>query len=84
MTNKVATRNPTELRSGMTVFLVATRQNTLYSVTLFSSKEERIASKIGVSGTIGQHGRSEARRHLSTEARCDPRLDADLHRIVAR
>jgi hypothetical protein len=35
------------------VFLVATRQNTLYSATLFSLKEERNASKIGVSGTTG-------------------------------
>jgi hypothetical protein len=66
------------------MLLVATWQNTLYSATLFSSKEERSTSKIGVSGTVGQHGPGEAYRHLSTEARCDARSGADLHQTVAR
>jgi hypothetical protein len=57
MTNKVATRNLVEYGSGKDyVLLVATWQNTLYSATLFSLKEERNASKIGVSGTARQHG----------------------------
>jgi hypothetical protein len=42
------------------VLLVATWQNMLYSATLFSSKEERSASKIGINGTVGQHGPGEA------------------------
>jgi hypothetical protein len=37
------------------MFLVATWQNTLYLATLFSSKEERNASRTGISGTMGQH-----------------------------
>jgi hypothetical protein len=48
------------------VLLVATQQNTLYSATLFSSKEERNASKIGVNGRAGQHGPDRAHRYQST------------------
>jgi hypothetical protein len=85
MTNKVATRNLVEYGSRNNyVLLVATWQNTLYSTTLFSSKKEHSASKIGVSGIAGQHGLGEAYRHLSTQVRCDTRSGADLHRTVAR
>jgi hypothetical protein len=60
-TNKVATRNLVEYGSRNDyVLLVATWQNMLYSATLFSSKEECSASKIGVSGIVGQHGPGEA------------------------
>jgi hypothetical protein len=84
MTNKVATWNLVEFGSGNDyVLLVATRHNTPYTATLFSSKEERSASKIGVSGTTG-HGPGEAHRHLSTQAQCDARSGADLHRTVTR
>jgi hypothetical protein len=85
MMSKVATRS-----SGRTgsrndyVLLVTTRQKTLNSKTLFSSKEGRSASKTDISSTAGQHRPGEARRHQSTQAQCDPRLDADLHRTVAR
>jgi hypothetical protein len=49
--NKVATRSIEEHSFGNDyVPQVATQQTTLYSATLFSSKEERSASKIGVSG----------------------------------
>jgi hypothetical protein len=64
MTNKIATRNPVEYGSEKNyVLLVATRHNTLYSAILFSSKEWCSASKIGVSGTAGQHRPGEAHRH---------------------
>jgi hypothetical protein len=64
----VATRKPVEYGSRNDyVLLVATWQNTLYLATLFFLKEERSASKIGVSGTVGQHGPGEAYRHLSTQ-----------------
>jgi hypothetical protein len=66
------------------MLLVTTRQKTLNSETLFSSNEGRNASKTDISGTAGQHGPGETHRHQSTQARCDPRLDADLHRTVAR
>jgi hypothetical protein len=63
-TNKVATRNPMEFGSENDyMLLVATRQNKLYPSTLFFSKEERSASKIGVNGTTRQHGPGEAHRH---------------------
>jgi hypothetical protein len=61
MTNKVATRNPVEYSSRNDyMLLVGIWQNTLYLAILFSSKEEHNASKIGVSGTAGQHGPGEA------------------------
>jgi hypothetical protein len=85
MTNKVATWNLVEFGSRNDyALLVATRQNTPYMATLFSSKEECSASKIGVSSTTGQHGPCEAHRHLSTQAQCDARLGADLQRTVTR
>jgi hypothetical protein len=66
--NKVATRNPVEFDSGNDyVLLIATRQNTLYSATLFSSKEEGSVSKIGVNGTARQHGLGKAHRQQSTQ-----------------
>jgi hypothetical protein len=66
------------------VFLVTTRQNTIYSATLFSSKEGRSASKIGISNTVGKHGPGEAHRHQSTQVQCDVGSGADLHRTVAK
>jgi hypothetical protein len=85
MMNKVATRNPVGYGYGNDyVLLVTTWQKMLYSATLFSSKEERNASKNGVSGIAGQHGPREAYRHLSTQIRCDARSGADLHRTVVR
>jgi hypothetical protein len=85
MTNKVATRSLEKHGSGNDYArLVATRQNTLYSTTLFSSKEERSASKIGVSGTARQHRPGEARMHQSTQVRCDAGLGVDPHRTVVR
>jgi hypothetical protein len=62
--------------------LVATRQNTLYSTILFSSKEGCSASKIGVSGTTRQHGPGESRKHQSTQVRCNAGSDADLYWTV--
>jgi hypothetical protein len=68
MMNKVATMNPVEYSSRNDyVLLIATWQNMLYSATLFSSKEERSASKISVNGTAGQHGPGEAHRHYPTQ-----------------
>jgi hypothetical protein len=64
--------------------LAATRQNTLYSTTLFSSKEGCSASKIGVSGTARQHGSGEARRDQSTQVQCDAGLGVDPHRTIVR
>jgi hypothetical protein len=85
MTNKVATKNLVEHGSRNDyVLLVATWQKTLYLATLFSSKEERNASKNGVSGTTGQHGPHETYKHLSTQIRCDAGSGADLHRTVVR
>jgi hypothetical protein len=84
-TNKVSTWNPVEFGSRNDyMLLVATQQNTPYTATLFSSKEERSASKIGVSSITRQHGPGEAHRHLSTQAQCDARLGADLHQTVTR
>jgi hypothetical protein len=68
MINKIATRNPVEYGSENNyMLLVATRQNIIYSAILFSSKEGRSAFKIGVSGTVGQHGPGEAHRYQSTQ-----------------
>jgi hypothetical protein len=81
----VATRNLVEYDSRNDyVLLIATWQITLYLATLFSSKEERSASKIGVNSTAGQHRPGEAHRHYPTQVRCDAGSGADLHRTVAR
>jgi hypothetical protein len=66
------------------MLLVATQRNTLYSTTLFSSKEECSTSKNGVNSTARQHGPGEAHKHQSTQVRCDAGSGADLHRTVAR
>jgi hypothetical protein len=61
-------KKPVEFDSGNDyVLLIATRQNTLYSATLFSSKEEGSVSKIGVNGTARQHGLGKAHRQQSTQ-----------------
>jgi hypothetical protein len=66
------------------VLLVTIRQKTLNSDTPFSSKEGRSASKTAISGIARQHGPGEARKHQSTQVRCDTRLGTNLHRTVAR
>jgi hypothetical protein len=64
--------------------LLATWQKTTNSDTLLSSKEGHSASKMDISSTAGQPGPGKDHRHQSTQARCDPGSDADLHRTVAR
>jgi hypothetical protein len=66
------------------VLLATTRQKTTNSDILLSSKEGHSASKTDISSTAGQPGPGKNHRHQSTQARCDPRSDADLHRTVAR
>jgi hypothetical protein len=66
------------------VLLATTRQKTTNSDTLLSSKEGRSASKTDISSTVGQPGPGKDQRHQSTQARCDPVSDVDLHRTVAR
>jgi hypothetical protein len=85
MMSKVATKSPGRIGSGNDyVLLATTRQKTTNSDTLFSSKEGRSASKMDISSIVGQLRPGEAHRHQSTQARCDPRSDADLHRTVVR
>jgi UTP:GlnB (protein PII) uridylyltransferase len=56
-TNSVAIRNPDRTRLWNDyVFQITTRQNTLHSATLFSSKDGHSASKMEISSTAGQHG----------------------------
>jgi hypothetical protein len=61
------------------VLLATTRQKTTNSDTLFSSKEGRSAFKMDISSIVGQPGLGEDHRHQSTQARCDPGSDDDLH-----
>jgi hypothetical protein len=85
MTSNVATNTQAELSFGNDYVLPAiTRQKTTNSDILFSSKEGHSASKTDISSTAGQPEPGEAHRHQSTQARCDPRFDADLHRTAAR
>jgi hypothetical protein len=66
------------------VLLAIARQKTTNLDTLFSLKEGRSTSKTDISSIAGQPGLGEDHRHRSTQARCDPRSNADLHRTVAR
>jgi hypothetical protein len=66
------------------VLLATTWQKTTNSNTLLSSKEGRSASKTDISSTARQPGLGKDHRHQSTQARCDPGLDADLHWTVVR
>jgi hypothetical protein len=78
-------RAQAELDSGNDhVLLATTRQKTTNLDTLLSSKEGCSASKTDISSTAGQPGPSKDHIHQSTQAWCDPRSDADLHRTVAR
>jgi len=63
---------------------IATRKDRPPSATLFSSKDERSASKAEIGSTAGQHGAEKAGGHLSTQDRCDAGYGVDLHRTVSR
>jgi hypothetical protein len=66
------------------VLLATTRQKTTNLDTLLSSNKGRSASKTYISSTARQPGPGKDHKHQSTQARCDPGSDADLHRTVTR
>jgi hypothetical protein len=67
-----------------TRFLITIGENTINLATLFSSKEEYSASKIGVSGIDTQECSGHKPIYPNMLLRCDPRSNANLHRTVAR
>jgi hypothetical protein len=86
MTSKAATKSTG--RTWLWKRLRAPSHNTVednrLGYTLFSSNEGHSASKTDISSTAGQPRPGKDHIHQSTQARCDPRSDADLHQTVIR